>query len=746
MPDKNGGWLMRVSVLACFLLCGVARGQVLYVDSTSPGGNGSSWSAAFQEVYQALNVASSGTQIWIASGTYKPAVVTPNDRLATFQMVGGVSLYGGFAGTETALSQRTFTTGPTVLSGDRLGNDTGTQASKLDNAFHVVTLGNAVTAEVTLEHVTVKGGYNVDQTSGIHLNGAGILVEGGNLALDHVTLEDNAANTAGGGAYYYQAPSVSVESCTVQSNSAAVGGGIYAENIQAQIDVVDSLFQLNPRGYAASLSGGTQVTISGCQFLGNGSSGATVGAAGGLMTGPSSIQVADCVFTGNVGNGGGGAASLAGVVSITDSSFSNNADPHAGGAIQMGQGELRISDTTFDFNSAGGLVGTGSCSQPQGGAINAPDSSVVAEYRRCSFVSNYALGFGGAIAGAPDLAEDCIFVANVSGVGGGACQHAYVAKSSIYRRCDFSENFTGCNSNDSSCNGGGAIRVGGGQPGQDPRTILVNCSFTENVAGPPLAGITTVVRGGAVNVMTSEMFVMNCVFDGNQAHNHPSLPAGAGGYGAAIAGGDTTSVIHNSTFVLNESDRCPSAIAEIPVYNSIVWYNTTTISGQCSFANSGEQIYADCVSYSCLEPNAWFAGPSACSNPMNIQSEPKLKSLTGTHNLRLSVCSPCIDAGLNAAVIQDFGDIDGDSNVSEVLPLDLDSRLRIRGVVNMGAYENCPADVDDNGFVNANDSIAFLTLYNSGDPAANFDCSTGSPLLNANDFVAFLAAYSAGCS
>ena len=90
--------------------------SVLYVNSSAPaGGNGSSWSSAFQSVQKAVNAASSGTEIWVAAGTYHDSVVSNNSNI---QLQDGVSLYGGFAGTETSLSQRNWTQHPTILKGD----------------------------------------------------------------------------------------------------------------------------------------------------------------------------------------------------------------------------------------------------------------------------------------------------------------------------------------------------------------------------------------------------------------------------------------------------------------------------------------------------------------------------------------------------------------------------------------------------------------------------------------------------
>ena len=101
--------------LIVFLLSGLlvwpvpfaqASGVIFVAPGGSGGQTGADWANA-KDLQPALQTASSGTQIWVRQGTYSPT--TAADRSATFQLVNGVALYGGFAGTETALSQRDLT-------------------------------------------------------------------------------------------------------------------------------------------------------------------------------------------------------------------------------------------------------------------------------------------------------------------------------------------------------------------------------------------------------------------------------------------------------------------------------------------------------------------------------------------------------------------------------------------------------------------------------------------------------------
>jgi hypothetical protein len=59
------------------------------------------------------------------------------------------------------------------------------------------------------------------------------------------------------------------------------------------------------------------------------------------------------------------------------------------------------------------------------------------------------------------------------------------------------------------------------------------------------------------------------------------------------------------------------------------------------------------------------------------------------YDLRLSAGSPCIDAGDNNSIPADTADLDGDGDVNEPIPFDLDGNPRIVGAaVDMGAYES----------------------------------------------------------
>lgn len=131
----------------------------IYVNISATGANnGTSWVNAYTSLQSALAVANSTKQVWVAAGTYIPHV---SDRKATFNLLTGTKMYGGFNGTETSLSQRDIKTNVTVLSGDLLGNDNATildtEATRSDNSYHIVTL-RGTPQNVVVDGFTISGG------------------------------------------------------------------------------------------------------------------------------------------------------------------------------------------------------------------------------------------------------------------------------------------------------------------------------------------------------------------------------------------------------------------------------------------------------------------------------------------------------------------------------------------------------------------------------------------------------------
>ena len=91
-----------------------ARGAVLHVraEAAGPETNGLSWVTAFTTITQALQHATAGDELWVAEGTYPGVIDIPAD----------VFLFGGFAGDETARTQRDWGRNRSVIDWNESGD------------------------------------------------------------------------------------------------------------------------------------------------------------------------------------------------------------------------------------------------------------------------------------------------------------------------------------------------------------------------------------------------------------------------------------------------------------------------------------------------------------------------------------------------------------------------------------------------------------------------------------------------
>ncbi len=258
--------------------CDIGAYEVSNVLYAAPGGATSghcvNWATACELRY-ALSRAVDGQEIWTAAGTYKPTGGT--DRNATFLLKNGVTVYGGFGGTETARDQRDPAANPVTLSGDLNGDDGPNFANNTENSYHVVT---GVTG-ATLDGVIISGGNaNSGATCPSASCGGGMYnINGSRPTLTNVTISGNAA-TYGGGMYNYLSSNPALTNVTFSGNAAASGGG-------------------GLRNYASS------PTLINVTFSGNLATGASNG--GGMYNFyGSSPKLINVTFSGNSATSGGG--------------------------------------------------------------------------------------------------------------------------------------------------------------------------------------------------------------------------------------------------------------------------------------------------------------------------------------------------------------------------------------------------------------------------------------------------------
>ena len=323
--------LSFVLTLAC--LSHSASAAVRYVDASLASGlnNGTSWANAYQgstAVATALTASVSGDQIWVKAGTYKATATT--SRTIWHSLKAGVAVYGGFAGTETMLSERNVAANVTTLTGDLLGNDNGTTTTMAENSYHIV--GQTVAGGgAILDGFRVTGGNangatasNYDKGGGIIIlssasptvrscdfignrctfgGGAGYIFGAQGTFVD-CTFTNNVGGSYGG-AFDTNSTSVTWDRCTFTNNQASRAGAIESYG-SSQTKITNCVFRLNKA--TSSNSGGavwvgttSTVTLRDSTFVGNTS---TASSGAGFYNTSGSSTIANCIFWGNTGAGG----------------------------------------------------------------------------------------------------------------------------------------------------------------------------------------------------------------------------------------------------------------------------------------------------------------------------------------------------------------------------------------------------------------------------------------------------------
>ena len=329
-------------MLLAFFLAGTAAAQskIYYVSSQATDtGDGSSWANA-TTLTKALDKAVAGDQIWVQGFetlTGGNLYVAPKDG---FAVKSGVQLYGGFAGTESRLSQRVTLGKPyqlkyrSVLSGDIQKNDTvgsvdlifPANGTRSDNATHVLS--------VNLDPTQASGNNNTYPTV---INGFSI----GN---------GQAAGTGdagkGGGIYVYGDNSKGgvfrIERCFLISNYATQGGAVY---VDASVKSVNGETSLINQSVVFNNAAGDRAAVE--------------NQAGGIYLAGEATVVNTSIF--NNGNGGVRLSSGSKVVNATiarntgagvDMTAGGSGDAHVYNSIIWGNTQLYLQNDPGFRNSA----------------------------------------------------------------------------------------------------------------------------------------------------------------------------------------------------------------------------------------------------------------------------------------------------------------------------------------------------------------------------------------------------------
>lgn len=719
-------------LLTAALLCGTGVfAQTIFVKADAAGANnGTSWANAFTKLEPALTAAAPGQNIWVAAGTYRPDS-TVNPLTKDFLLQSGVNLWGGFAGTETALNQRNLLANVTVLSGDLTGNDiVGDFAQKrTDNSIHILRVENGNAADRSIvDGFRFQGGNTLATSTDVTRTRGAAVFAVAKLTLRNCLFTDNFATA---GIVMANGPSstgILVDRCIFEGNLAATScAGVQMLTVTGG-EVNNSIFRNNNTNRGCLyLDNSTGVVVDSCLFEGNKTTGQFF--ASTMYIWQSSYSVTNCTFRGNetynalVYNDGrnGGKSSL-----WENCLFENNKATNNGAGLYNWQANVTARNCTFRNNTTASTVvpsgasffaigtmnnssykvenclfennndSTGSGSAMYNNAAkfevrnsifrgNKSVGSAAAVYNRtssgtfygCTFEGNES-NYAGACANYTSdkcTYDSCFFKLNKAAFGGGAMHNGFKSAATV-KRCTFMEN---------------SARVGAALGIQNDSTSLTveGCIFEENNAEN---------IGGCIGSYTSgvNITVRNTFFGGNSA--------------------DTGGAIHITEDTLN--------ISKLTVENSIFQENLAFTQ-----AAAVNVLNADAQFTNCLFNGNLNLGTGAGGAISNNASDGKTATVTAL-NCTFSNNQAAIGAGI--AQYQDDA-------ATSLAHLQLQNNIFANVTDDYAIEDGSPTVTSTGGNLSHDESLAdYLTATNdvkSADPKFvnpdnNFRLQAGSPAID----------------
>ena len=327
----SGKTNLKISVLvAAFSLTIVssAMSRTIYVDDDVNGVNdGTSWENAYNFLQDALADANSAVkpvEIRVAQGTYRPDESTlhqdgTGDRTATFQLINGVTIKGGYAGFgEPDPNARDIELYETILSGDLNGDDGPNFINNGENSFHVIT-GTDTDETAIINGFTITGG-NANGVSLFSRFGGGMLAEthyhwsnptvtnckfiensavwggglgGGDGLIYKCIISGNKAESSGGGVCSWRGP---IRYCIIEKNRSDRGGGGIGEGYGC--DIFSCIIRENSAEWTGGGIRNPTGYICNCIISNN-----SARWGGGIYNDGDTTVLTNCTFTDNQGSG-----------------------------------------------------------------------------------------------------------------------------------------------------------------------------------------------------------------------------------------------------------------------------------------------------------------------------------------------------------------------------------------------------------------------------------------------------------
>jgi hypothetical protein len=359
------------NLLALLLLLSFsANAGIIYVKKSATGSNnGTSWTNAYTDLQNALDAAGVYDHIWVAAGTYLPTAspdgTTTDNRNKAFHLATDMKIYGGFAGTETQLSQRDPATNITILSGDFDGDDivTGSGSTlsitvNTENAYHVMITAK-LTAAAVIDGFTIKGGNaNVSgsisyQSKTYHNgNGGGMYSSSSSPTIPNTTFLHNTA-VYGGGMFNIDSAPIITNTTFLHNTASSIGGGMFNQNSSAPI-ITNTTFLYNTAG---SIGGGMYNNNSSNPIITNTtfSYNTAISGGGGMYNDSSDPMIKNSIFWENLKNGSNSVpgADIANASSSPTVNYCLTQNYSSGTGIIINEDPLFVDATNGNFSLKG---------------------------------------------------------------------------------------------------------------------------------------------------------------------------------------------------------------------------------------------------------------------------------------------------------------------------------------------------------------------------------------------------------
>lgn len=428
----------------------IVQAKTIYFVKEGSNGTGTSWGSASPNLQTIIDNSVSGDEIWVAKGTYYPTkeLTVGSPRTKTIVMKNGVSLFGGFTGTETTLNQRALSdlnqdgkvdscelVNETILSGNIDGTtDNWTKTNNADGKTWKWTItGNTnncyrvITADAVFTVATYINGFTITASNGniSTINGGGILASS-NVNVLNCKITKCTANS-GGAAYFNGGTIRNSEISYCQSDYD--GGGIYlysslSNNKYCTFEKNNVNNCVTLYGNGGGVYSNTYYSkIANCNFDNCCSA---IESGGGLYTNTKVEEsiIANCVAKKN----GGGICTGGDMINLSKNIIKNSSAMNGGGisyTASQSNSPVVCVDNCLISNCSASNTGGGICHVTGSSALNIVNSTIV----------NCTSTYGGGAYKAT-LRNTAIYNCNATSQGGAA----YLNSLDVIKNCAFGNN------------------------------------------------------------------------------------------------------------------------------------------------------------------------------------------------------------------------------------------------------------------------------------------------------------------